>query len=103
MRVRVLLFVVGLVLAGCGDDQRDYSEQEVISALHLSSTDGGITYKTPSGCEAAVVLDSSEEVDLYGGAGDSLVTNPDGTVGVKVSSDLSAACRAEMEKALAGL
>jgi hypothetical protein len=86
-----VLFV--LALAGCSESDSGtdgailnppaYTEQEIAEAALLSSKDG-ISYVSPGGCQVAVILDSPQEVQLYADAGDTVVTNPSGTVGLKI-------------------
>lgn len=79
-----------------------WTEAQVMRAAGLTTDDNGITYQTASGCTASVVLTSRNAVDLYAGAGDTVVTNPDGTAGVKTSAD-EPQCLAEFERGLAKL
>jgi len=92
-----VLFV--LAIAGCSDSQSgtdssvssgavlnapEYSAGEIIAAAKLTTNDGGLSYTSPDGCQVAVILDSQSAVDTYAMAGDTVVTNPSGTAGVKV-------------------
>jgi hypothetical protein len=111
MRSCVLAIVAALTIAGCGSagadpadnsGHADYTEQQVKDAAKLRSSDGGITYRTPTGCTVAVVLDSPEEVELYRGGGDVVASNEAGTVGAKIS-DATPDCINELTAALAAL
>ena len=108
------IVVVALALAGCGRDDEAttdkptirnadrWSEQDVIEAAGLTANDGGLSYTTTSGCDVSVVMTNAATVNLYSSAGDTVVTNPDGTAGVKTSGD-EPACLAELERGLAAL
>jgi hypothetical protein len=86
--------IVALCLVGCSDGESGtdgailnppaYTQQEIADAALLTSQDGGISYVSPGGCQVAVILDSPEAVQLYVDAGDTVVTNPAGTVGLKI-------------------
>lgn len=106
MLVRRSLAAIPLALAlvaiGCGGDSDEsgdppatnsggailnapqYSAQDVIDAARLSTNDSGLSYTSPEGCQVAVILDSANAVNTYASAGDTVVTNPSGTAGVKV-------------------
>lgn len=73
-----------------------------MKAAGLTTDDGGTSYKTASGCEAAVVMTTKATVDLYSDAGDTVVTNPDGTAGVKVVG-ASDSCLKELQAGLSSL
>ena len=89
-----------LLLAGCGDSDKTWTETQIIDAAQL--TPDGIGYTTPEGCEVAVVFTTKQEVDLYADAGDTVATNPDGTAGYKiVGADPS--CLSDGEERLAEL
>lgn len=113
--------VLALALTGCATDKpaapaaahatpaavtapaaESFTEADVVRKLDLSLTSTGAAYTTPTGCEVAVVLDTAEEVAMYRDAGDVVLTNPAGNVGVKVVA-LPDACRGELETGLAGL
>lgn len=79
-----------------------WTEADVMNAAGLTTEDGGITYQTKSGCSVAVVLNTAAEVNLYASAGDTVVTNPSRTAGLKVVG-ASPACIAELRGALAKL
>ena len=96
-----LLAVVALVGCGSSESTTTYTEQDIITATDLTLSDTGISYDTPSGCDAAVLLTNKNEVDLYADAGDTVVTNPDGTAGYKTSDD--PVCIAEGERNLESL
>jgi hypothetical protein len=87
-----------LVLAGCSEDGSgggsastdgailnapEFSQQEIIQAAGLTTEDG-ISYTSPDGCQVAVILDSPNAVNTYASAGDTVVTNPSASAGVKV-------------------
>ena len=131
LRTSSAAVVAAVVLAGCGgSDAADtegtirngqpdpWTEQQVIDALGLLSQPvevtkdgdlvpmrpaepGDVGMETRHGCVVDAVLTSAEEVDLYSGAGDTVVTNPDGTAGVKTSNDPG--CLAALEADLAKL
>lgn len=115
-RVALLLAAATAVLlfAGCGssDDTSTakptirnpapWTEAQVMQAAGLTTDNDGLSYKTSSGCTASVVLTSKQAVDVYAGAGDTVVTNPAGTAGVKTSGD-EPDCLTEFQRGLAGL
>jgi hypothetical protein len=73
-----------------------------MQAAGLTTDDDGLSYQTASGCDVSVVLTSGQEVELYAGAGDTVVTNPDGSAGVKTSGD-EPDCLAELQRGLSKL
>lgn len=73
-----------------------------MQAAGLTTDTDGLAYTTASGCTASVVMTNAATVNLYAGAGDTVVTNPDGTAGVKtVGSDRR--CLLELQRGLASL
>lgn len=79
-----------------------WTEQQVMDAAGLTSDDDGLSYSTSSGCNVSVVLTSKQAVDLYADAGSTVVTNPEGTAGVKTSGD-EPDCLAELQRGLSKL
>lgn len=79
-----------------------WTEADVLRAAGLTTQDGGISFQTASGCEVAVLLNTPAEVKLYASAGDTVVTNPSRTAGVKLISD-TPACVGELRSGLAHL
>jgi hypothetical protein len=71
-------------------------------AAGLTTRDQGISYQTASGCEIAVLLKTRAEVSLYRSAGDTVITNSDGTAGVKLI-EATDACRSELRRRLGAL
>lgn len=110
--------LVALLVAGCGkgdnagssDDSArptirnapQWTEQDIIKAADLTPNDGGLSYRSPACDQIAVILTSAAQVNTYAGAGNTVVTNPDGNAGVKVIG-ADAACLAELERGLAKL
>lgn len=96
-----------LALAGCGNSQPAtsfnagsdpvYTEQQVADLAGFHPTDGGIAW-TGYGCDIAVIMTTRASVEMYADAGDPVVTNPSGTVGVKFSPDPG--CRTVLLRAL---
>jgi hypothetical protein len=41
-------------------------------------------YTGPAGCDIAEIFNTPQEIDLYRGAGDTVVTDPSGSIGAKV-------------------
>jgi len=95
-----------------------WTEQQVIDALKLRYQPTELTASgemvptrparpddigmaTASDCSVSVIMTSASAVDLYAGAGDTVVTNPAGDAGVKTSNDQ--ACLAELERGLSTL
>ncbi len=119
LRIAILttaLLTASVLLGGCGggnngsdsDDPKPtirnaspWTEQQVIAAAGLT-TDNGLSYESAACDQVAVILTSKNAVDTYAEAGDTVVTNPDGTAGVKVIG-ADAACLADLERGLAGL
>jgi hypothetical protein len=103
MRVQVLAFVVsiGLVLSACGKSASDsapasqarWSEAQVDRLAGLRRNPD-LTYRLAAhpNCVADSLLRSVQEVQTYKDAGDVVATNPDESVGVKISGQ-SAACQ----------
>jgi hypothetical protein len=100
------------VIAGCGgnaddsaqseggrDGGKDLTEQQVINGLGLTTSDNGLTYQAPGGCEVAVVLNTPQEVALYSDAGDTVATNDGGTAGVKLVAQ-RASCTSALSQQL---
>ena len=73
-----------------------------MEAAGLRRRDTGTGFETRSGCRVAVVMTDAPTVDRYVEAGDVVVTNPDGTAGVKMSGD-DPECPYELDKGLAKL
>lgn len=67
-----------------------YTEAEVAEGLGLDE----LNYVNVNGtkCEAAVVMTDANMVDMYASAGDLVVTNAAGDVGVKVVGDKDGTC-----------
>lgn len=55
----------------------------------------------PGRCRVIVVLNSPQEIDLYRSAGDTVVTDPTGTVGAKVDNERG--CPRVIEESLRGV
>ena len=100
----VLLLCVSITFAGCGAADTNVNkdaianaqksqrmEASIISALGLTTEDDGISwhFTVPGGttCSVSVILSDAAEVDLYSSAGDSVITTPDRTAGVKMFDD----------------
>jgi hypothetical protein len=104
-------------LAGCGGDgdeegavpgpaPPEHTEAEVLEQANIVTRDGGLSYvHKPSGCHLAVVMIGRDLVDLYADAGDVVASNPDRTVGVKISesAERDPECHAALTEALADL
>lgn len=67
-----------------------YTEAEVAEGLGLDE----LNYVNVNGtkCEAAVIMTDAASVDMYASAGDLVVTNAAGDVGVKVVGDKDGTC-----------
>lgn len=111
--LKASLLLVVLLIVGCGSGSGDasksapaasraWTEQQVIAAAGLTTRDNGITYQSARCDQVAQILNTRQEVELYSGAGDTVVTNPAGTAGVKVVG-ADAACMAELKRGLATL
>lgn len=104
MRRLVLLLVAAVALGGCGDDPgpvsadapvqtirnpSPWTDEQIADALNLRKSSSSVIGRdtSPSGCTVFAILNSKEAVDMYSGAGDTVVTNPDGTAGVKAEGD----------------
>jgi hypothetical protein len=73
-----------------------------MDAAGLTTKDDGLTYQTASGCNVSVVLTSAAQVEVYAGAGSTVVTNPAGDAGMKTSGD-DPKCLRELQRGLAAL
>lgn len=109
------LLVAVVLLTGCGGtgtapttsfnastDAR-YTEHQVADLAGFTPTDDGIAWDyviTPgvAGCQIDVIMTTRPAVKIYADAGDAVVTNPRGDVGVKFSPDPG--CREELLEAL---
>lgn len=106
------MIAVAAVVVGCGDSSNtgsgppaghgSWTEQQVIQAAGLHLDAHGISYQSAHCDQVAQILNTRQEVQLYSGAGDTVVTNADGTAGVKVVGG-DAVCRGELERGLATL
>ena len=64
-----------------------YSEERVAAALGLRRPDGHAAWHDDKqACVASRILLTRKDIKTYADAGDSVVTNPSGTVGVKVGA-----------------
>jgi hypothetical protein len=111
MRVQVIAFVMslGLLLTGCGKSASDsappsqarWSEAQVDRLAGLRR-DSDLTYRLAAhpNCIADSLLRSGEEVQTYKDAGDVVATNPDKSVGVKITGQ-SPACQRLFASAMA--
>jgi len=79
-----------------------WTEAQVVEAAGLTTEDGGLSYETKSGCSVAVVMTNARTVEVYAGAGDTVVTNPDGTAGLKTGGS-DQKCLAELQRGMATL
>lgn len=130
---RAAIALAALVLASCGgggqdaqpvqegpavlnppDTSQEWAVEDVVQALDLGpdpaqvdlDRDLGIESEantTPSGCMVDVVMTSAQEIDTYASAGDTVVTNPDATAGVKVTASDDPGCLGELEQGLEAL
>ncbi len=100
-RVIVLGFlVIGLwvvALAGCGSEDKGGSGTSAVTALNADvplseediakqagfQHDGPIAYEY-QGCQISVILPSPDYIQLYAEAGDTVITDPTGTIGAKI-------------------
>lgn len=111
-RLPVATLLAFVALAGCGggDDAESggrsfnaegdarYTEEQVADMAGLKLNDSGLSW-SHGGCDIAVIMTTRATVELYASAGDAVVTNPAGDVGVKFSAS-DPGCR---EKLLAAL
>jgi hypothetical protein len=96
-----------LAFAGCGETAPStsfnaasdpvYTEQQVADLAGFQSTDDGMAW-IGSGCQISVIMTTRASVEMYADAGDAVVTNPAGTVGVKFFPDPG--CRVALLHAL---
>lgn len=113
-------------LVGCGGDEEpsttgdssnadaieqaassDNLQAEVVQAFNAKLDQYGISYEysapgASNPCGIAVILTTPDEIALYEGAGDTILKNPDGTVGVKLSTSAGddEACAKAADRAL---
>ncbi len=109
------LCVGALLLVGCGSDSNTsnsggtqtsfnesndaaYTEQQVAERAGLTQDDSGISWVGPNGCQVSVIMTTRDAIETYASAGDAVVTNPAGTVGVKFYPDTG--CRDALSSAL---
>jgi hypothetical protein len=97
----IIIAAAAVLVAGCGGSSDakptgavpapsapEYTEQKVMQRANIITKDNGITYNhKPSGCQLAAILIGSEMVAMYADAGDTVASNPDRTVGVKITDD----------------
>jgi DNA primase large subunit len=98
MKMTIAMVALLALLAGCGrsadkapntsfntsGDAR-YTEEQV-AKLAGFRTDG-ISYTGPNDCQVSVIMTTGTAIATYAEAGDPVVTNPSGTVGVKFYPD----------------
>lgn len=75
-----------------------YTEREIAELAGWQVDESGYSWVNARGCTVFVILNTTAEIALYQGAGDTVVTNPAGTVGAKV--DTSPGCRSSLERDL---
>lgn len=65
-----------------------YTQEQVAAALGLHRPEPGLSswQDHSQQCVASVILLDRKQIKLYANAGDTVVTNPSGTVGVKVGA-----------------
>lgn len=92
--IRSAIAFVGLaaLLVGCGGSgdssstvfnaEAELSEASIAQQAGFTPHSSGIGYEY-EGCDVAVVLTDKQEIELYAGAGDTVVTDPTGSFGVK--------------------
>ena len=104
------VITVAIVMGACGSaapkasgPPRHWTEPQVVKVAGLARNPD-LTYRLVAhpACIAPTMLRSPAEVQSYKAAGDQVVTNPDGSVGLKVSGD-SPACQRLFTQALAKL
>lgn len=103
-----LVAVAAMSMTACGgnEEKAETKPQETQSAQvknapamteadlrkHLGVDEMGVVKVKGKTCEAAVVMTSPSQVQMYADAGDLVVTNPDGNLGVKVVGDTDGSC-----------
>lgn len=109
------ILAAAMTATGCGSRQQAastgqslnatsdarYTVSQVARRAGLVSEDGGISWTGPGGCTVSVIMTTRAEVETYAGAGDAVVTNPAGDVGVKFQPDPG--CREKLLAALAAV
>jgi hypothetical protein len=82
-----------------------HHESDVVKYLGLSGNDndGWVYYDNSYACDVIVILTTKEAVQLYVNAGDNIVTNPGGNVGLKLDSTQVQRCGQALTQALSGL
>ncbi len=81
-----------------------WTEQQILDALHEQNVRYGDEIESGADdCWVAVIMLTQEEVELYTSAGDTVVTTPDGTAGVKVTGASDPNCLAKVETGMGSL
>jgi hypothetical protein len=87
--VAVALAGAGLV-GGCGGSGSSTSTSASTVSVAVIAREAGFQpndvtgYTGPAGCDVAEIFNTQQEIDLYRSAGDTVVTDPTGTIGAKV-------------------
>lgn len=105
MKRLILAVLVAAAIAGCGGDRTSfnsgsdarYTEQQVATLAHFTTSEDGLSW-SGGGCSIGVIMTTRPAVKMYADAGDAVVTNPRGDVGVKFSPDPG--CREALTAAL---
>lgn len=101
-RLFIVMAIAGLI--GCGSSVNShvdgyYSESEVARLAKFTSDGVSWYYK---GCTVYVIMTTRDMISMYTSAGDAVVVNPAGNVGVKISSH-DPSCRSKLHAALEGI
>lgn len=116
--IKTLAAAACLVLAGCSDSGgsseakeveqgRIWDKSEVVEAVGLSQDEGRMWwhFTTEGGvrCDVAVIMTTSNAVELYASAGDAVATNADRTAGLKITAAETKTCLEAANKLMSAL
>jgi hypothetical protein len=70
------------VSANASDDAR-YTEEQAARLAGFRADNDGLAWTGPNECQISVIMTTRGAIDMYASAGDAVVSNPAGDVGVK--------------------
>ncbi len=93
---------MSIAAAGCGGTSKTYTDDDLISAISITTQDNGTSYQTPGGCTISALLPTEAQVKQYKDAGSVVETNPGGNAGVEMTTNTDA-CHEEIKAGLKDL